>query len=165
MSRAETIAKDPRPRAAGRARSRPRLGGSRRGWSLIEVMVVLIVMGILISMSAPSFRLAMEQTRADIAGANLRAMWAAQRLYWLENHTYSTDLNELTTLGLIDPSVASSTTVYVYAVQSADATTFTATATRTGSAVWSGNFLIDQTGVLSGVVVGSGQPNLIPGFQ
>ena len=114
---------------------------------MIEVMVVLIVMGILISMSAPSFRRAIEQTRADVAGANLRSIWSAQRLYWLEHRTYCTDLSEFVTLGLIDSTVASSTTIYVYAIQSADANVFTATATRTGSTVWSGDFTIDQTGV------------------
>jgi type IV pilus assembly protein PilE len=131
----------------------------------MEVVLVLTVMGILISMAAPSFRRSMEQSRADIAGANLRAIWGAERLYWLENRTYTNDLSELESLGLLDPTIVAASTRYVYAIPSADASTFTATATRTGSTRWTGQFSIDEDGVLSGVIQASGQPNIVPGFQ
>ncbi len=128
-------------------------------------MVVLVVMGILVAMAAPSFRRALEQSRADLAGANLRAIWSAERLYWLESHAYTDDLNQLQSLQLLDPAVVSAATVYVYAVTAADNNTFTATATRTGSTRWTGEFVIDQTGTISGVIEASGEANIQPGFQ
>ena len=137
----------------------------RCGWTLLEVLGVVTMMGVLMSLSAPSFMRGLEQSRADIAGANLRAIWSAERVYWLDYHTYTADLAQLQSLGLLDPSIASATTVYVYAIQSATSSTFTATATRTGSTKWSGEFAIDETGVLSGVVQASGQPDIVPGFQ
>lgn len=137
----------------------------RRGVSLMEVMLVLVVIGVLISMSAPSFHRSIEQSWADIAGANLRAIWTAQRLYWLENRTYTSDLSELESLGLLDPTIIAGTARYAYAVSAADATTFTATATRTGSVRWTGQFTIDESGVLSGTVQAAGQPGIVPGFQ
>jgi prepilin-type N-terminal cleavage/methylation domain-containing protein len=137
----------------------------RRGWSLVEVMVVVTVMSVLIAMTIPSFHRSVEQSRADIAGANLRAIWSAERLYWLENRTYTSDLSELQSLGVLDPTIVSATNWYVYAVSAADATSFTATATRTGSSLWAGQFSIDETGVLSGVVQASGEPDVVPGFQ
>ena len=52
--------------------------------------------------AVPSYRRAIEQSRIDIAGANLRAIWAAERLYWLQNQTYTTDIATLRKLGLLD---------------------------------------------------------------
>jgi prepilin-type N-terminal cleavage/methylation domain-containing protein len=136
----------------------------RRGVSLLEVMIVLTVMCIFISMSAPSFRRSMEHSRADIAGANLRAVWAAQRVYWLEYRTYAGDLSALESIGLLDPTVVSATQPYVYQIQSADASSFTAKATRSGSAKWSGYFEIDEEGEMSGDIDASGEPSITPGF-
>ncbi len=137
----------------------------RRGVSLMEVMVVLVVIGVLISMSAPTFSRSIEQSWADIAGANLRAIWSAQRLYWLENRTYTSDLSELESLGLIDPTIVAGTSRYNYAISAAAAGTFTAAATRTGSTRWTGQFAIDENGALSGAVQATGQPDIVPGFQ
>ena len=105
----------------------------------MEMMLVLTIMGVVLAMSAPTFNRSIEQSHADIAGANLGAIWTAERLYWLENQTYTNDLAELESLGLLDPTIAAAATRYVYAIPLADATTFTATATRTGSGRWSMN--------------------------
>ncbi len=136
----------------------------RRGVSLAEVMLVLTVIGILISMSAPSFTRSMEQSRADIAGANLRAVWTAQRLYWLEYRTYTDDVAVLQSLGLLDPTITAATR-YVYSIPAASDSAFTAAATRTGSVRWAGQFTIDEDGVLSGTVGATGHPDVVPGFQ
>jgi prepilin-type N-terminal cleavage/methylation domain-containing protein len=132
--------------------------------TLIEVMAVLAMIGVLVSMAAPSLRRSMEQTRADMAGGNLRAIWAAQRVHWLEYRTYAENLADLVSEELVDPTLLSGGGQYVYAIPSADSTTFTATATRTGSGQWSGQFTIDQTGVVSGTVQADSQPTITPGF-
>lgn len=132
--------------------------------TLIEVMLVLIVLGVLLSMAAPSFHRSVEQSWADVAGANLRAIWTAQRLYWLEHRTYTAGLSELESLGLVDPAVVSATQPYRYEISSADATSFTAKATRSGSARWSGYFKIDEQGDMWGDVHAWGEPDIEPGF-
>ena len=66
-----------------------------RGFSLVEVMVVLTVIGVLIALSVPSYQRAVEQARADVAVANLRAIWSAERLFWIEHHPYTADLSAL----------------------------------------------------------------------
>ena len=131
----------------------------------MEIMIVLTVMSVLIAMAAPSFQRALEQSRADVAGANLRALWSAERLYWLENHAYTSDLNQLQSLGLLDPTVVTANTVYVYAVTTADDNSFTATATRVGSTVWSGNYSVDQTGATTGTIEADGKPSIQAGYQ
>jgi prepilin-type N-terminal cleavage/methylation domain-containing protein len=138
---------------------------ARRAFSLVELMVAATLMAVLISMAVPSFQRAVNQSRADIAGANLRAIWSAQRCYWLDNRTYSADLSQLESAGLLDPSIAAATTYYIYAIPSADANTFVATATRVDSDNWTGQFSIDETGAVTGTVSASGEPNIYPGFQ
>ncbi|MHC4179933.1 MAG: type IV pilin protein [Planctomycetota bacterium] len=137
----------------------------RRGVSLMEVMLVLVVIGILISMSAPTFHRSIEQSWADIAGANLRAIWSAERIYWLEYRTYTGDLSELESLGLLDPTIIAGTARYAYAISAADDSSFTATATRTGSVRWTGQLTIDESGVSGGAIQAAGQPDVVPGFQ
>ncbi len=136
-----------------------------RTFSLVEVMVVLTVIGVLIAMSVPSYQRAVEQARADVAAANLRAIWTAQRLYWIENRAYTADLSALRAAGLLDAETVLATTGYVYAASAPGDGTFTATATRTGSSQWAGQLTIDQTGTLSGAVSAPGQPQIAPGFS
>ena len=136
----------------------------RRGVSLMEVMVVLTVTCILLSLAAPSFRRSMEQSRADIAGANLRAIWTAERVHWLEYHTYTSDLSALASAGLLDPTIVAAADPYRYEIPSADSECFTAQATRSGSERWSGYFRIDEEGETWGEISASGQPSITPGF-
>ena len=138
---------------------------SRPGFSLVEVMVVVVVIGILVAIAVPHYDRAVEQSRADIAAANLRAIWSAQRMYWLENHAYASTLSSLSSLGLLDPAVVIGTSGYAYAVPTADANNFTATATRSGTTQWSGTLTIDDTGAISGALQAAGNRNITPGYQ
>ncbi len=124
--------------------------GRRRGATLVEVAVVTAIIAVMTSISVPSFRLSMERAKADLAAAHLQAIWSAQQLYWLENHAYADDLSDLSSLGLLDPSLSGAAQGYAYAITAGSATDFTATATRTGSATWSGNLAIDETCTLTG---------------
>jgi prepilin-type N-terminal cleavage/methylation domain-containing protein len=140
---------------------RPR---SRSGFTLTELMVVMAIIGVMVAMSAPSFQRAIEQSRADIAVANLRAIWAAERLYWLEYRTYTSSVATLQTLGVLDngiPTDASgSMGGYQYEI-SASSSTMTATATRVGA---TGAFAINESGDGSGSVTVSGF-TITAGFQ
>jgi type IV pilus assembly protein PilE len=134
--------------------------------TLIEVMTALTVIAVLLAMSAPSVIRTMEQAYADVAGANMKAIVSAQRFYWLEHRTYATDLATLEAAGLLDRSIVSGSSRYTYSVDSADASAFQVLATRVGSSVWSGQFSIDETGVITGAVQKSGGGyQITPGFQ
>ena len=94
----------------------------RRGYSLVEMIVAVIVAGVLLSIGVPRFQRSLEQSRADVAGANLRAIWSAQRLYWLQNRTYATDLSTLVSANLIDPSLPGANVPYSYSIADASDT-------------------------------------------
>jgi type IV pilus assembly protein PilE len=133
----------------------------------MELIVALVIMSVLLAMGVPRFTLCMEQSRANVAGANLRSIWSAQRLYWLQNRAYAPDLPTLQSANLIDPSLATATAPYAYSVWvSADGSTFTAKATRAGTTSWSGEFTIAADGSFSGSVQQAGQSTtIVPSFQ
>jgi prepilin-type N-terminal cleavage/methylation domain-containing protein len=137
--------------------------GGRRGYSLLEVTVVITLMGVILAMTVPSFQRSVETAKADIAVANLRAIWAAERFYWLEYRAYTGDLAQLTALGLLDPEMTAGTAPYVYSVSaSADGSAFTATAARAAGSRWAGSFAIDQTGAVTGKVTADDEPDINP---
>ena len=133
--------------------------------TFIEVLLVSILMGILFAMAAPTFVDTVEQAHADIAGADLQAIWGAERFYWLENRTYTTNLATLEALGLLDPAVVAGTSRYLYSIEYADDSSFTAEATRINSGLWSGGFHAHEDGVVSGVVQAYGHSDIKPGFN
>lgn len=152
-------AQEERRGAATQPMMRPfkRGGRARRsGLSLIEVMVSIVLLGILLSISIPSYRRSIEQSRADVAAANLRAVWSAQRLYWLDRldqagtGTYAVDALTLVNGNYLDPTFPhAATEPYTYSFAGVADTTFTATATRTGSASCTGTIVIDQDGEIT----------------
>lgn len=151
-------------RSARRPARPTSLRSQRTGISLYEVIIALAVIGVLMASSVPSFSRSVEQSHADMAGANLRAIWSAQRLYWLEHRTFASDLTTLESLGLLDPTIVSGGSRYSYSMAASDDETFAASATRVGSARWSGQFSVDETGSVSGTIQASGVPAMSPGF-
>jgi Tfp pilus assembly protein PilE len=129
----------------------------------VEIMMVLVIISVLLAIAAPSFQRATEQVQCNVAAANLQAVWAAQRFYWLENHQYSANFPNLG--DMVDPSISAAATPYVYSIQIIDNNTFSVSATRTGNSKWGGQLVIDQTGVLTGVIQTPGQQDIVPGLQ
>jgi prepilin-type N-terminal cleavage/methylation domain-containing protein len=152
-------------------RGEDRGAGQRRAFTLIELVVVLTIIAVMIGMAVPRFDRAIEQSRADVAMSHLRAIWAAQRLYWLEYHAYADQLTHaaspvgLVELGLLDPQVVSADGDYTYALPSAGADAFQATATRRAGVRWSGEFTIDQTGLLGGTISADDEADIVPTIQ
>ncbi|HWA98133.1 MAG TPA: prepilin-type N-terminal cleavage/methylation domain-containing protein [Pirellulales bacterium] len=134
-----------------------------RGMTLVELVMVAAIVGVLASMAVPSFKRALEQSRADVACANLRAIWSAQRLYWLDNRTYAGDLQTLQSLDLLDTGIENQS-IYAYEIKLADATGFTAIATRSSPSLWTGTFAIDSTGAVTGLLSAAGESDILPTY-
>ena len=137
-------------------------------YTLVEVMVVLIVVAVLTAFCVPSFQRALEQSRANVATANLRAIWAAQRLHWLEHRTYAGNLGDLQAMKLLDLESTSSSRRYDYYIDTGQPPTdetFTAVADRINSDFWSGQLKINETGAITGSVTAGDGTVISPGFQ
>lgn len=60
----------------------------RKGFSLLEVLVVIIVIGILVALALPGFGVTKERTLDKEAKANLRLIQAAEKIYRMEMGFY-----------------------------------------------------------------------------
>ncbi len=122
--------------------------------TLIELMVVVTLTGIMAVLAVPSYRRGMEQSRTDQAAATLRTVWAAQRLYKLDNPTYAGDLATLASSSYIDSSIPGLSNPFIYEITAASSTGFNSGArlSRAGSQVWSGTLHIDETGTVTGSI-------------
>ena len=65
-------------------------GRSIRGFTLIELMVVVVILGILAAVVVPRVMDRPEQARISAAQSNIRAIRSALDMYKLDNHNYPT---------------------------------------------------------------------------
>jgi general secretion pathway protein G len=56
----------------------------RRGYNLIEIIIVIIIIGILVTFAMPQFSKTRERAFDNEAKANLRLMQAAEKIYRME---------------------------------------------------------------------------------
>jgi prepilin-type N-terminal cleavage/methylation domain-containing protein len=115
---------------------------NKKGFTLIELMIVVAIIGILAAIAIPNFMNYQCKARQSEAKSNLGAIRVAQETYMAENNTYAADIASLSweTKG---------ETEYTYSITSADNTSFTAQATAanfkgTDTDTWT----IDQDGDL-----------------
>lgn len=67
-------------------------GGLQTGFTLIEILVVLVILGLLIAIVAPNVMDRLPEAQVTKAKADIRAMESALNLYKLDNFNYpSTD--------------------------------------------------------------------------
>ncbi len=66
-----------------------------RGFSLVELMVVVAIIGVLASIAMPNFIKLQARAKQSEPKANLRAAWAAQRAYFQEKDDYSSCINKI----------------------------------------------------------------------
>ncbi len=140
----------------------------RRGFTLTEIMIAMTIICILVTMSTPIYSKAIEQARLDTAARELKTIWSAQRVYWLDNRTYAEDLITLQNLDLLSSKLALSQesvkSFYFFEISSADDEAFSATAIRNASNKWSGQITIDEFGTLTGSISASDGTVLVPVF-
>ena len=130
--------------------------GNRTGFTILELVVVVVIMGILLSYAVPRFQQAFEQSRADLAAANLQSIWAAQRIFRSQSNHYADSLDELEAANMVNTAALNKTgAAYSYSIENANLSGFSARATREHSNHWRGYFTVDETGALGGQVAGA----------
>lgn len=68
---------------------------ARRGFTLIELMIVVAIIGILAAIAIPNFIKFQARSKQSEAKANLKAMYTAQKAFYQEKDRYSTVVSEV----------------------------------------------------------------------
>jgi general secretion pathway protein G len=79
---------------------------SSAGFSLVEILVVLVIMGLLISVVAPTVLNRADEARVQKAQADFKAIETALKIYRLDNYVYPTTeqgLEALVEASTLDP--------------------------------------------------------------
>lgn len=122
-----------------------------KGFTLLELMIVVVILGILVGVALPQYTKTVERSRQNEAVQLLGAIRGAEERVKYESATYTSSLTSLD----IDAPPTSTTgpNYFTYAITSATATAFTATATRTDykkpSDVTAYTVTIDQAGTIT----------------
>ena len=93
-----------------------------KGFTLIELMIVVAIIGILAAIAIPNFMRYQAKAKQSEAKANLGSIYTSETTYRAENDTYADSVTKL------DWAVAG-TARYSYSITAATTTTFTAQAT------------------------------------
>ncbi|MBN1793860.1 MAG: prepilin-type N-terminal cleavage/methylation domain-containing protein [Candidatus Omnitrophica bacterium] len=119
-----------------------------RGFTLIEVLIVVIILGILASIAVPQYANSIEKAKTGEAKTNLGSILTGEKLYYLEWESYvnATDMSAINAILDVDISGR----YFAYEVCGATDLGFTAIATRNGGP-WHGQTItMDQTGAIGG---------------
>lgn len=109
---------------------RPEQKMKARGFTLIELMIVVAIVGILAAIAIPNFMRYQAKSKQSEAKANLRSIYTSQNTYFGEYDTYTGSID---TLGWLPEGE----TRYAYVITTADNIHYTAQA--------SGNIDTDTT--------------------
>lgn len=84
---------------------RPRRPKTGQGFTLVEIMIVVTIIGLLIAIAVPNFLQAREASRAKSCTANLREIDTAKQQYMLDKNvsTFANATSGDTTLGGLAP--------------------------------------------------------------
>ena len=113
-----------------------RIRGTRknRGFTLIEIIIVVVILGILAALALPQYLKTVERSRGSEAIIHLGTIRTGEMNYYAENRAYTSDF-EL--LDIDDPNLLPpppvGTRLFAYTIDTPAPNTFTASAQRVRS--------------------------------
>ena len=126
------------------------------GFTLMELMIGLIIVGILATMAVPGFSRAVERTRVKEAQTTLAAIYSSEKVYRLDQTFYGSLDQLVANRYIADPDPGDNNPNWNFGIAGAGTAAFTATATRTGGGNNGQTVTVTQT--FSGTSYGGTHP-------
>lgn len=114
---------------------------NRKGFTLVEVLIVVIIIGILAAIGVPQFADSIEKAKGGEARAGLGHIQTAEKVYFAERESYTNSLSNL--------DITLTQRYWAFSI-TATSTTYTATATRSGGTRSGQTITMDQSGTIAG---------------
>lgn len=125
----------------------------KKGFTLVELMVVIIIIGICAGIAIPSYRNAVEKTWKGKATHTLACIWAAEKRYHIDYGTYADALDKL------DVEIpADDLKYYKYTIPSAGTTDFQVKAEKKAGSYY---FTVNAAGEIKEFATGGGTPAVV----
>src|SRR5215211_7588462 len=77
---------------------------NQKGFTLIELMIVVVIIGILAALAIPRFTQASARAKEKEADGILKQVYTLQQTYYANNGTWAADFTALTTVGWESPT-------------------------------------------------------------
>jgi type IV pilus assembly protein PilA len=116
--------------------------GSESGFTLVELLVVMLILGILAAIAIPAFFNQRDKARDADTKASVRTVETAEETYFVDNGEYTGTLADLTAIeptindAPSTPTLSAGTRTYTVGIQSDTGTTFTLERQADGSLVY-----------------------------
>ncbi|MAW59783.1 MAG: hypothetical protein CMJ94_02985 [Planctomycetes bacterium] len=123
---------------------------TRAGFSLFELLLVLVIVAMMSMAAVPSFADAHESARVQRGAAELESLWRAQRVYRLETGRFADSVRELQRAVVIPGNLPGEVEGFRFLVKRDALGRPRLVARREGSQAWQGELILDAQGQLRG---------------
>lgn len=113
-----------------------------KGFTLVEVLIVVIIIGILASIGIPQFATSIEKAKGAEARAGLGNIQTAEKIYYAEKEYYTTNLSDL--------DINLPQKYWSFVITTTPSTTFIVTVTRLGGTHSGQTIIMNEKSIFSG---------------